>query len=91
MTPEEYLNKKKAEQFNGRESYYTVLLEDAIKAVEMARGENKPADNIPASELYRWICPKCGRVYSPTVPTCMSCRNFELSHVTCADQSERMK
>lgn len=55
MTPEEYLNKKKAEQFNGRESYYTVLLDDAVKAVEMARIENKPADNIPASALYGWI------------------------------------
>lgn len=91
MTPEEYLNKKKAEQFDGRESYYTVSLDDAMKAVEMARNENKPADNIPASALYGWICPKCGRVYSPTVPTCMSCRNLEISHVTCADQSERIK
>ena len=91
MTPEEYLNKKKAEQFNGRESYYTVLLDDAMKAVEMARNENKPADNIPASAVYGWICPKCGHVYSPTVPTCMSCRNLEIAHVTCADQSERIK
>lgn len=91
MIPEEYLNKKKAEQFDGRESYYTVSLDDAMKAVEMARSENKPADNIPASAIYGWICPKCGRVYSPTVPTCMSCRNLEIGRVTCADQSERIK
>lgn len=68
MTPEEYLNKKKAEQFDGRESYYTVSLDDAMKAVEMARSENKPADNIPASAIYGWICPKCGRVYSLPYP-----------------------
>lgn len=41
MTPEEYLDKKKAEQFNGRESYYTVSLDDAVKAVEMTRNEKK--------------------------------------------------
>ena len=91
MTPEEYLNKKKAEQFNGRESYYTFLLDDAMKAVEMARGENKPALNTPAPVQYGWICPKCGRVWSPTVSTCTCCRNFDLGHVTCADQSERIK
>lgn len=91
MTPEEYLNKKKTEKFNGRESYYTVSLDNAMKAVEMARSENKPADNIPASAIYGWICPKCGRVYSTTVPTCISCRNLEIDRVTCADQSERIK
>lgn len=91
MTPEEYLDKKKSGRFIGGELYYTVSLDDAMKAVEMARSENKPADNIPASAIYGWICPKCGRIYSPTVPTCMNCRNLEIGHVTCADQSERIK
>lgn len=22
-----------------------------------------------------WICPKCGRVYSPTTPMCLYCKN----------------
>lgn len=57
MTPEEYLNKRKAEQFDGGESYYTVLLDDAMKAVEMSRSENKPALDTPASSQYGWICP----------------------------------
>lgn len=91
MTPEEYLNKRKAEQFDGRESYYIVLLDDAMKAVEMARSENKSADNIPIPAQYGWICPKCGRVYSPTVPTCTSCRNFDMFRVTCSEQSDRIK
>lgn len=91
MTPEEYLNEKKTGRFTGGELYYTVSLDDAIKAVKMARSENKPALDTPAPSQYGWICPKCGRVYSPTVPTCMSCRNLEIAHVTCADQSERIK
>lgn len=91
MTPEEYLDKEKTGRFIGGEIYYTVSLDDAMKAVEMARNENKPADNIPIPVQYGWICPKCGRVYSPTVSTCTCCRNFDLSHVTCADQSERIK
>lgn len=91
MTPEEYLDKKKSGRFIGGKIYYTVSLDDAMKAVEMARNENKPDDNIPIPVQYGWICPKCGRVYSPTVITCTCCRNFDLGHVTCADQSERIK
>ena len=91
MIPEEYLNEKKTGRFTGGELYYTVSLDDAIKAVKMARSENKPALDTPAPSQYGWICPKCGRVYSPTVPTWMSCRNLEIAHVTCADQSERIK
>ena len=41
MTPEEYLDKKKSGRFTGGELYYTVSLDDAMKAVEMARSENK--------------------------------------------------
>lgn len=40
-----------------------------------------PYDNIPApkelfgSRMQGWICPKCGRVYSPLVQTCSHCNN----------------
>ena len=31
--------------------------------------------NFPVSREYGWICPKCGRVYSPLTPTCLYCGN----------------
>nr|DAL26972.1 MAG TPA_asm: hypothetical protein [Bacteriophage sp.] len=52
MIPEEYLNEKKTGRFTGGELYYTVSLDDAIKAVKMARSENKPALDTPAPSQY---------------------------------------
>ena len=31
--------------------------------------------NFSVSQEYGWICPKCGRVYSPLTPTCLYCGN----------------
>ena len=28
---------------------------------------------------YGWICPKCGKVYSPTYPECYSCNEKEIT------------
>ena len=39
MTAEEYLNSKKREHFYPGHTYYDVGLEEALKAVEMARNE----------------------------------------------------
>lgn len=30
-----------------------------------------------------WVCPKCGRVYSPTTPMCYYCGNGMTSNYTC--------
>ena len=27
----------------------------------------------PERKNYGWICPKCGAVYAPTVPSCLRC------------------
>ena len=31
-------------------------------------------DYIPIDAPRGWICPKCGRVYSPSTPCCLTCR-----------------
>lgn len=41
MTAEEYLDSKKIEQYTPGHTYYMVSLEDALKAVNMAREEVK--------------------------------------------------
>ena len=38
--------------------------------------------SLPAA--YGWVCPKCGRVYSPSTSMCCYCGNLDLS-VTCND------
>lgn len=30
-----------------------------------------------------WICPKCGRVYSPYTPMCLYCKNDTYTTITC--------
>ncbi len=39
--------------------------------------ETNPTGNIPNGIFgqYGWICPKCGRVYSPFTHMCLYCRN----------------
>lgn len=41
MTAEEYLHSKKREQFYPGHTYYWVSMEDALKAVNMARNEER--------------------------------------------------
>ena len=34
------------------------------------------------NESRGWICPKCGRVYSPDTPICFYCNNTESTTIT---------
>lgn len=79
MTAEEYIKSKRVEDYAGGHFYYRVSEEDALKAIEMARNENK--SNLAC--MQGWICPKCGRVYSPYTSQCTFCGNADVFQVTC--------
>lgn len=87
MTAEEYIKSKRQEDYPGGHLCYRVSEEVALKAVEMARNEKS---NQGAFGKRGWICPKCGRVYSPYTSMCSYCHNVDLSHVQCAAESVRM-
>ncbi|MCM1031570.1 MAG: hypothetical protein NC410_09060 [Oscillibacter sp.] len=69
---EEYIKSKRIEECLCGNICYMVLEEDALKAVEIARNE-KDNPNIVGS--HGWVCPKCGRVYSPYTSMCKFCQN----------------
>ena len=39
-------------------------------------------DNIDLTAPQGWVCPKCGRVYSPTTPMCYYCGGEQTSTVS---------
>ncbi len=71
MTAEEYIASERHEDYPGGRLCYMVSEEDALKAIEMAR--NEKVNNTVG--MQGWICPKCGRVYSPTTSMCSYCSN----------------
>ena len=79
MTAEEYIKSKRHEDYPGGHLCYTVSEEDALKAIEMARYEVKDK----AVGMQGWVCPKCGRVYSPYISMCSYCGNVDIFRVTC--------
>lgn len=85
MTAEEFI---KLNVIDGHPSCFKcnmVTEKDALKAVEMARSEKTN----PLVGLQGWICPKCGRVYSPYTSCCSFCGNFDFSKVTCSTTQEQ--
>lgn len=79
MTAEEYIKSKSMEDCAGGHYYRRVSVDDALKAIEMARSEK--TNN--AVGMRGWICPKCGRVYSPFTSSCSFCGNADNFRVTC--------
>jgi uncharacterized OB-fold protein len=45
---------------------------------------NTPKEE-PKGGLMGWICPKCGRCYSPFTSMCPHCNNSDWSKITCLD------
>lgn len=77
MTAEEYIKSNLIETYPSNN--YVVPEEVALKAIEIARNEKS---NAPAG-MQGWICPKCGRVYSPYTSLCTFCGNADAFKVTC--------
>lgn len=78
MKAEEFLEKKKIEGYPGGHLCYSVSLNDALKAVQMAREESSLPGVSSSQNNYGWICPRCGTVYGPHVSFCSSCRDHDI-------------
>lgn len=46
---------------------------------------NNSEDSFSSPVSYGWVCPKCGRVYSPSTSMCWYCSNITNSPWTCND------
>lgn len=91
MNAEEFLRSESVEDCAGGHIYRSVNLEDALKALRMARDEAlrqaieesvKPMPSCP-QVVYGWVCPLCGSVYSPDTKECISCRNNRAANANC--------
>lgn len=85
MTPEEYIKSKRREDYPVGQLCYTVSEETALEAVRMAREEKNNSEVLKTGIFGQqgWICPKCGRVYSPFTSMCSFCSNDNIFKITC--------
>lgn len=67
MTPEEYIKSKRVQDCAGGHFYYRVSEEVALKAIEMARNEQKANSN--STGLQGWICPDMPQMWKSVWPT----------------------
>lgn len=91
MNAEEFLRSESVEDCAGGHIYRSVSLEDALRALKMARDEArkqaieesvKPIPSCP-QVVYGWVCPLCGSVYSPNTKECINCRNNMIANANC--------
>lgn len=75
MKAEEFLKEKSYTDYPGGYPCKIVTEENALKAIEIARQE-KEEDCAVQNGAQGWICPKCGRVYSPHTSMCSYCVNI---------------
>lgn len=80
MTAEDFI-KSKIVRDSGYDKHSCEMVSkfDAMTAISMAREEER----CNKAGMQGWICPKCGRVYSPYTSCCSFCANPDLFRVTC--------
>lgn len=76
MKAEEFIKEKVYMDYPGGHPCRVITEENALKAIEIAREEKKAATQ---NGLQGWVCPKCGRVYSPYTSMCSYCGNSSYS------------
>ena len=50
---------------------------------------NTPKEENKGGGLMGWVCPKCGRCYSPFTSMCPYCNNGNWSQITCVDGTHK--
>lgn len=68
------------------EDGFQKLNDNEIRNIEKSTEQKN--ENKSVGGLIGWICPKCGRCYSPFTSMCSCCGNGEMFRVTCNSSSD---
>lgn len=83
MTAEELLKRQIKHIFvNGKGNPPEKFIPEDVALAALQMKENETKLN---RDSKGWICPKCGRVYSPSTPQCVYCSNEAIANANCAD------